>query len=473
MSLQNFHQSLQRLSADSDNDLLHYFAVTTALRTLADLSSSKVLAVGLKGVGKSAAFRYLTEIDTSPDLIIGISPSSSHQPTPGLNKNKLEIYSYQAQLPTVRVNWAICKEQFEHDLVIETLRVISTKKAFFKSKINAKHLSAATKRFNSYKKLLLGALGRFRGASILGCGFTIGGPTGGSLAGLRSTREAQESLTLLKAICDSGFAIRVVIDDPELVLSASQELDIHLLGGLFLAAVTLSRQVSNFKMIVLIKTHIYDAVSNPDFEKFPDREVYLSWCIDELLDVISSRMHWAKVSWEEVFAGTESQAKELIAKRIANNIRNGPRDLLRWLDLAMQRSGTRKITAHNIAETERDFSLYALSALKNAFAMSYPVVEVALRCIFKNVKNTKFSREALEKRIAELLVTDPTLMKLAASDSTGEFNSLDLPKLLFKIGGLALGSGSRLILPYEKDYDSEHFDLAEYVQLVPALAPAV
>ncbi len=458
MGANQFRASLKRLSAESDDDLKSYFTTTDSIRALSDFDSDKVLAVGLKGIGKSATFRYFTEIEKQADITIGIN-----------------WRIYKLHLSPAGLHYSTCQEQFEQDLVIEALRAVSEKRAQIQKRIGKPLFDEAARQFESYRELLLQAAGRFRGISVLGCGFTIGNPESKVLAGLRRSDETKKSLEVLRQVCDAGIKIRVVVDDPELVFSVSQELDTSLIGGFFLAAFSLSSKIPRFKVLALVKTHVYYPVDIKieELDKYPDLKVDLSWTREELVEVVANRIRWAKASWEAVFDLPEKETRKLIATSLCDRIRNGPRDLLRWLDLALDASPAGKVTTEGIERVRKDMARYALKSLERSFEASYPKVTAVIQAIFRNSQHKHYSLQELRNRIEELLPTDKAMMNLANLRWMQEETSDTLPEVLFKVGSLALGVEGHLVLPYEQSYDTEHFERADYICLAPALIEAV
>ena len=105
--ISKFHETCKKIDAGLDQDLKDYFIRTRAIDELLRFESEKVIAVGLKGLGKTAAFRYFNEFETESDIIIGIDPEK-----------------YTLHLPNQNLHYATCRKQFEHDLVIEALKAV-------------------------------------------------------------------------------------------------------------------------------------------------------------------------------------------------------------------------------------------------------------------------------------------------------------------------------------------------------------
>jgi len=340
----------KKLDAGTDSNLGSYFARTTAIDELARFASQKVVAVGLKGVGKTAAYRYFTEFEKGAEIVVGINP------------DKFSLY-----LPDTKLNYATTRKQFEHDLVLEALRTVTQNRSSLKSKVRKSLLDRAAGQVKSYTDTLKDVADRVGGISILGFGFTIHHPQIPVAVGLREERDITDAFNILKEICADGLRIRIVVDDPEHVFSASREVDTHLIGGFCLAALRLSDAIPGFKVIALLKSHVYYPVllDVDDLRKYPDHMGRLCWIKEELVEVVAKRLAWAGFSLTSFFEGTEKQARKLVEDMCAN-VRNGPRDLLRWLDLSLQLTKGTKIGERTVSQTKKKMSLDSLGEFESA-----------------------------------------------------------------------------------------------------------
>jgi hypothetical protein len=315
MAVKEFHESCKTLRSADDTRLGGYHVVTPAVRDLAAFKSAQGLAVGLKGIGKTAAYRYLVEFDKkTPDVTVGI------------DSNNYSLYLVNKDL-----KYDACRKQFRHDIILEALRAFSDSSEGVQDKVPASLVKAAKKQVKSYAAMLgkLGANLQGLSVSILGCGFTLPLASQQPVAiGLRTNKEIGSALDTLKDICSAGVRIRIVIDDPENVFSASNELDVPLVGGLCLAALELADLIPNLKVIVLLKTHVYYPVVSrvDDLRGYPDHMGRLSWDVDTLTSVVNDRLRWTQTKWSDVFEPDEAAGRRLV-RDMCGKVRNGPRDL--------------------------------------------------------------------------------------------------------------------------------------------------
>jgi hypothetical protein len=461
MSLTEFHESCKTLRSADDTRLSGYYVVTPAMRDLATFKSAQGLAVGLKGIGKTAAYRYLTEFDKkTPDITVGI------------DSNKYNLYLVNKDL-----KYDACRKQFRHDIILEALRAFAEGPVLVQRRVQSSLVKAAKKELKSYTAMLRKLGGNLQGlsVSILGCGFTLPLSSQQPLAlGLRTNKDIENAFDTLKTICDSGVKIRIVIDDPENVFSATNELDVPLVGGLCLAALELAQLVPNLKVVILLKTHVYYPVLSrvDDLRGYPDHMGRLSWDKDALASVVQGRLGWTQTKWTDVFAGGESDGRALI-EFMCGKIRNGPRDLLRWIDLALQSAAGAKISKDTIEKTRRKSSLDSLAELKAAHGETYPEIGAVLRIIFRDDRDHKFALADLRKHIETLLLKNPEMINLSKISWMQRESAFTLPELFFRVGALALWLGQRVVLPYEDSYDVETLESSSHLSLAPALDEAL
>jgi hypothetical protein len=461
MSIKEFHQSCQKLDGGQDDTLSEYVVQTNVVHQLARFDAPAHIAVGLKGIGKSSAFRYLTDFDPTADVVVAIAPKT-----------------HSSGIPDRRLNFAACMKQFEQDIVIEALRAVDTKSTELKAKgVDSGLLKKAAGQVRSYKEALSKAAGRLRGGgvSILGCGFTVTRGDAPTLMGLATAKDLSDPKSVLADLCNRGLKIRIVVDDPELVFSDSQDLDPHLVGGFLLAGLAVSREVPNFKVIAFVKTHVYHPVRDAieDFSKYPDHQSRLGWTVPELEQVVGRRLKWANTSWRALFSAKDEKGAFAQAAKMAQEIRNGPRDLLRWLDLSLQKSPHGAITSDHLTASKRQMSKDSLKEMESAHAATYPKVGAVVRAVFGSSTDKQFTRATLHQHIAKLLVGDERLKALSTLTWMQRQSSDTLADVFLEVGALGIRGRSNTILPYSPQYDQDAFEEASAVFLVPVFREAV
>lgn len=456
MSIAAFHDSCRELAGDLDQKLKAYVTPTKALAALESTSSDAAVAVGLKGTGKSSAYRYLTEFKV-PDVVVAINPDS-----------------YEFTLPARNLHYAAARKQFEHDLVLEALRaIVNAEDRARKKGATAAMIAAARKQVTSYLETVKKAAGRVKGfgGSILGCGFTIQVADAQTSVGLLLRKDIESAREALKKICDAGVVVRIVIDDPEHVFSATKDLDTHLLGGLCLAAIGLRRAIKNFKVVIFLKTHVYHpvAAAMEDLSKYPDHMVRLTWTRPELLTLIERRLSAASLRIEDLFKAKAATDGKQIIEQMVPNIRNGPRDLLRWLDLALLASNDSPVTMAHINGVAGKASRDAFVEMERAHFESYPQLGSVVKTIFKAKPSQQFSHREFAEHIRDLLINDKDMQALSNIPWMQRQAASTLPFVLFEAGALAFRNDSETTLPFEENYDLVNFQSAASLFLTPAL----
>jgi len=457
----SFLDTCKRLDAGIDGHLSSYITKTKAIDALLDFKSTAVVAVGLKGIGKSSAFRYLTEISIdSNQAIIGINPDK-----------------FALHLTNRDLNYTTYRKQFEHDIVIEALRAIIERQEVLQTQVSGINslIESARKEQKAYLDAVKKFIGRGVGVSVLGFGLSLGKAESPVLVGLRPEKDVQSQYDTLSAICRAGVKVRIVVDDPEQVFSASRTLNEELVGGFCLAAIRLSDAIPNLKIIALLKTHVYQPVlrSVDDLRRYPEHMIPLRWTPDELIELLQRRVKAEGQKWVDLFEGSETNAKSLIRNELKNITRNGPRDLLRTLDVAFQKSTTGKVGRSELGKARERAAQDSLDELTSAYNSLYPQLGDVVTVVFRDSAGRSYTIKELREHIQNLMVNDHDMKALSKLKWLQSRSSQTLPELFFETGVLALESGSNLTLPYEGEYTLDQFRKTQSIRLVPALIAAI
>ena len=158
---------------------------------------------------------------------------------------------------------------------------------------------------------------------------------------------------------------------------------------------------------------------------------------------------------------------------MATGVRNGPRDLLRWLDYALQASQDRSISASDVEQARIGMSRNALLELAGAYFETNERIEAVLQVVFGQEPEREYTRTDFREHVQDLLVNNPEMRALATMRWLQRQSSRTLPELFFEMGVISIRSDQKIILPYEEDYTPRAFDRAKSIFLTPALAPAI
>ena len=369
ISQENFEKlsdSVAELDARKDEHLKDYLVQTrTYKKILADPRKVDLL-VGLKGSGKSSLYNTLTqpfpkEESSSRKIIrIGISPLNS---TWDLEASKVNILQFS--------------ESAKSGLAIYILRHLDENIDSYAEKIAIKN--QISKPFSALASLVKS----FQGISILGCGvsFKALDKTKGKALEPLPKSQTDPAIEILKKFTDRGFRIEVVTDDADRIFGG-HELDKHLLGGFILGSNDLKKQVPGLSVVHIVKSHVKEALfSVEEFTNLSTRAVqYIAWSTDELLELITKRLEFANLAWKDIFGFTEKQYKEYFEFKL----RNGPRDLLRHLDIVLQNAnGVRKLSLDDFERNEQDYRSYAFQQMQVVFGDVFKDIGEFVRELFK------------------------------------------------------------------------------------------
>ena len=449
-----FHSLCQKQNAKNDKSLKDYFVVTSTIKDLLGSENKSILLKGLKGIGKTATFRYLTEQETTPSIIIPIS-----------------LANYNCFLKSSDINSKAACEQFKQDIAIECLRVF-----YEQNKKDKKNdlVIEAKKHFSKYKEALEKYAGHFGGISVLGCGFTINQGSSPVLVGLQDKKDSDEVIQLLDKIGKSGISFRIVIDDPEEIFSATRFIDTHLLGGLCLAAIDMNEEFSNLRVIVILKSHVFDPIYR-DVEDLHIPPSYiiskLSWSKTELKQLIVDRLKHVGLTLKELFKNVPEVDIEESFNNQLHFLRTGPRDLLKIYDWALIESNDEPLTLENINNAINKMAVDNFKEVRATNSSEYPKIDELLKEIFFSFRTPKKLKE-FPGLLTELKVKNEDLRAIWKTPWLQMETQKTISRVFFNIGVVLLVVNSKTILPYEPEYEIDNFEIADKLDLVPILRKA-
>jgi len=460
MPIDVFHKSCKQLDGGNDRELTNYIVETNSIRALVDFNSQASIAVGLKGIGKSSAYRYLTQVDKNADICIGINADR-----------------YVLHLPQRNYGASFFRKQFERDLIFEALREVVNQSDAMRRRLDASLLSEARKTVDSFLEKLKSAGRKIIGfgISIVGIGLTLHKDSPEEPEGLIPEKDISKAFDILTAICKSGVKIRIVIDDPEEVFSLGAGMDINMIGGFCLACLRLSSTIPGLKIIGLLKTHVYHPVNKheQDLSKYTDPATYLAWSKEELKLLVKDRLSATSTRVDDVFAGSNEDSQLEVLENMIKMVRNGPRDLLRWIDLTLTKSNEQPICTETANLALEDMSQSSFDELARAHSGTHENIELMIKAIFSKKTKTKFTRAALEKHLETLYLKDITFKALQSLEWFQKVSSITIPRLLFETGSISFLWKNQVILPYQKEYTLKNFEKATSIFLTPALIPVI
>lgn len=361
-----FVKSISSLDARSDNNIKNYFVLTDAIRAASDLTAPSRAIVGLKGAGKTTLYRALVEQWTpQPDITtVGLSASDATFDT---YFEKVNCLQFEA---SVKVG-----------MLLFLLRLINENIDQFGGHGSPTDWAERTKLlFNPTQKI--GALlNRFQGFSVMGVGLTL--RPGERIETFQPLQrdDLQELVRVLKDFGASGRKIRVVIDDPDRLFTRGTNFDPHLLAGYILGTNYVATELEFVQFIHVLKSSVYDMLR--DVEEMANLPIdyfnYISWQTKELSQIIQSRLIFSNTSEEDVF---QDSSADVISMAIAE-IRNGPRDLLRYFEIALKsQAHSERISIGSLSDSLKSFRDEARRQMESAYTSVYPGIESFVEAVF-------------------------------------------------------------------------------------------
>ena len=434
---------------ENDPNLSRYRVDTHALKRLALPTDKAFLAVGLKGIGKTACFKSLSE-GRGVDFVQGISAKTQEQQ---------EISGSRPTLQYV--------EEIKAELVLQALitlvKSLKTDKKLARKVPNSLHQEASVLVSDVWGKLkdVFGSLG---GMTVLGFGISF-----------RNKNKKEPSLKLVaRDEYDNAFSIlerlskfvsfRIVVDDPEAIFAGDERINENLIAALTIAAHELQKSLSNFKCIVLIKPNVLRALRRVDeFANLPlNSRVRLSWTEEELKEVIRLRAKAADVDLKDVFRTDPEAALTAIIR----DSRTGPRDALRRIELHFDNYPHEPLTPKALEKTIDAYGEACFDQMFGAYERQYPGLSRASLIVFEG-RETSIPKVAIRNRLDQMIASSTEV--LAFKDEPWARDAARFSDLLVQFGLVALKSGSDVTLPFHANYLDEAAKPDAVFTFVPGL----
>ncbi|GEM_PF-3756517 len=444
----------------SEPDLQNYFVKTDFYEKIVRDDNYCIIS-GIKGIGKTATFRALSEFDDKSDIVI-----------------KLHSDTYIVEVPIQNSRSSVFSYEFEYELTIEFLKAV-VQETRLHNRIKPKYIKDAKKYVHSFFDDLKEVGGNITGISVLGCGLNISSGASKILTSLKGREEEVNARKLLKNIADSGIKMRIVIDDPEDIFVQGRTIDYSMIGGLCLAISRLNEYSVNIRGFLLIKTHIYDEVigKTPDLDKYPNSHLRICWDKDSLKKVLKSRVQYFLesdlVKWEESLFTEESLTQlDEIYSLIFNNVRNGPREMLFWIHSALEynhKLGIMKLDKRSLVDTIISVSNKSFSYFSSSYGEELHEIGKIISIVFSKDVELEYTPSEMSQLIREIKGTDKDFQNLENKEGWIQaLVSSGYPELFLQVGCINLinQDGSQ-IYPYMCNYTLDDFRKSKKFRLTP------
>jgi hypothetical protein len=435
MSRADFIAYLKETDARFDRHLNLYRVDTHALQRLVSTSDRAFLAIGLKGVGKTACFLNLQH-GNHADFIQAISAETQ------------DAYDLATSRPTLQY-----VPEIRSELILQALITAAAKlkdDPVLARKIPSDvHQEVNLLLTNIWGKLknIFGNLG---GITVLGCGISFRNKNKSEPNFKLVAREDYEkSLSLLQRILQAT-SFRIIVDDPEAIFATDDRVNENLIAALAIAAHELQTRLSNFKCVILIKPNVLRALRRVDeFVNLPlDSRVRLSWTDDELKNVIRLRAKAAAVHLKDIFRADPEAALETIV----NDSRSGPRDALRRLSLHLDAYPDDPVTPESLENTIDGYSEACFDQMYGAYERQYPGLSRASIILFEG-KETRIPKTRIRDRIDQMIASNNEI--LAFKNETWARDAAHFSDLIVQFGLVAIETSRGKILPFHANFIDE------------------
>ena len=420
--------AVANLDGRQDAHLKDYLVKTKTYETVFASPHKLDLVVGLKGSGKSSLFNTLTERfderrGESKLIRIGISPTDATW-TGELQKVNILQFSNSAK----------------HGLAVYILRHLT------------ENLESLPDRARIAKEVLrpasalLTRLKSLQGISIFGCGVSFKAPDEGAAFKPVPKGEMTSAVSLLKKLVATGFRVEVVTDDADRIFGGNV-VDKHLLAGFILGCGDLKRQIDGLSVVHILKSHVKELLFTiEEFTNLSTRAIqYIAWEPEELLKLIQRRLEFAEIEWTDVFGCTRTQLMEFLVPKL----RNGPRDLLRYIDIVLQgKKLGEKMSLRDFESKEQDYKLLAFQQMQVVYGDVFNNIGDFVRELFKKKGELTLAafKEEYEKMRMESRPSALIYNQTSFSDHKEAFKSIT------ESGCVDLSDAEEWIPPYREKY---------------------
>jgi hypothetical protein len=359
-----FIHAISTLDARSDRNIRHYFVLTDSIRSAIESKARSQAIVGLKGSGKTTLYRALVE---------GFAPSSAFM-TIGLSATESEFDTYFE-----KVNCLQFEASVKVGMLLFLLRLVDDRIDEFGGMGSPADWAERKRALLNPRRRIARLLERFQGFSIMGAGLTLRPGERVQTFQPLPRQDVQDILELLRSILTSDRYLRVVIDDPDRLFTKGTTFDPHLLAGYILGTNYISEMIENVQFVHVLKSSVYDQLreveemANLPFDYFR----YVSWTSSELSEIVRARLEFSRTQPDEIF----SDPIEITLPAAINEIRNGPRDLLRFLEVTLKAKSDAMISIDSLRASRGAFREEARRQMESAYTHVYSGIEAFAEAI--------------------------------------------------------------------------------------------
>jgi hypothetical protein len=444
-------------------DLDHYLYKADFIEKALDLKVNTCIFSGLKGAGKTATYRALTEIYNDVQIILPIDVERLRVEAPILPKRQ-NVYKLELER---LLSLSILKELVDKENLLPNL---------LKKSIN-KFIDPILKKMESFGR-------RFTGFNLFFVGLSFDLSKRDSTILSLGPNENDQMHKFLTSISELGIKIRIVIDDPEDIFFTDNNINYDLLGGLWLASAQLTYIIPNLKVIVLMKSNIADMVRTKiyDYDWVVDSYGTISWNDQKLIELIKNRLHHYcgcdKDKWaNRLFKYSSSKKVSEALNIVLSNIRNGPREMFRLFykasEFQIEQTGDDKITVESLESVLDNFSRESYEQFNINYSEQYPGIESLIPLLLREDHNFVFKKNSFNVFFKTKISSDPIYAELLKNSWLQPYYAATFPNLLQRLGIISFIYDNKQILPYMDNYNIQNFEMSKQFEILPIVKRAI
>jgi hypothetical protein len=413
-----------------DENIRQYFVRTDTIRFAQESSINSFAIIGLKGAGKTTVYRALTEDWAS---------AGTKRISVGLTTESIGLERQFGQLNCLQFERSV-----RSGMMFFVLKLLDEQAA---SPIKDDSLSSW---FGRKERLLRGSrlaslLSTVNNLSVMGIGVGWKGDDDKVFEPISDT-EDRSVQNLLSSLNGSGLRVRIVVDDPDRLFAAGHVVDAHLLAGYILGTNWISSRFDFVQFVHVLKSNVYDALWDvEELANLPhDYYHYLGWSRAELISLVAARLQYSGVKEQEIFSPSLAECVD----EIIPLIRNGPRDLLRYLEIILKSGADKRVTASSVRESQALFKREARRQMESVYSHVYEGVDLFATAMFEGASTIRVGD--FERRFHSLrLESRPHGLDYGQHWLKSADRAV---RALVEAGVVDFTLGERWVRPFEKDY---------------------
>ncbi|MGW2340390.1 P-loop ATPase, Sll1717 family [Streptomyces sp. NPDC001661] len=362
------------------------------------VTGRKMLIIGRKGSGKSAICMHLMADGVHPDRKVLVTPDE----TAGEELRRFELQGLPGDSAKALIWRYVFAVHTARHLVTHAKEVHGGKPGSVKALARFLKQNDELPGGQLGDKLARGARGLQTSLSLEAFGVKAGMDlTQSQSEGARAARQLDViEQGVVKGVadlsCDGAHGpVLLMVDQLEQLWSADPDSNSMVIGLLLAAKHAAGLYAASVRLLLFLRSDIYDSLSFGEGDKFHGDELRISWTEQSLRDLALARARasvGAGLSEEQLWQGVfpRTVRGEETAKFLFRRCLPRPRDAIQFLNLCQETAwlhhGRDQISEEDVLQASRQFSAWKL----NDLALEYLVAHPFLKRLFPLFQNTGF-----------------------------------------------------------------------------------